>query len=156
MLACVFQRIMGYNAMSVLCATFAAFGFSIFFNLHGKKLWTAAIGGGVGWLFFLLFQSSGDLMQYFAASAATALYSESMARIQKAPVTVYLVPALIPLVPGGAIYQAMLHALNGDSELFISTGIHALTITGALTLGIVAVSSLIRLFAVHKLPNHSS
>lgn len=140
--------------MSILCASLAALGFGVFFNLRGIKLWTAALGGGIGWLFFLLAQSGGDLIQYFMASIAITLFAEIMARIQRAPVTVYLVPALIPLVPGGAIYEAMLYALNGQNELFLSVGLHALTITGALALGIVTVSSLMRLIYARKFRLH--
>lgn len=136
--------------MSILCASLAALGFGIFFNLRGVKLCTAAIGSGIGWLFFLLAQPGGDLVQYCAASAAITLFAEVMARVQHAPVTVYLVPALIPLVPGGLIYEAMLNALNGQNELFLSVGLHALTITGALALGIVTVSSLMRLLYARK------
>lgn len=115
---------------------------------------TAAFGGGIGWFFFLLTKPSGDLVQYCMASAAITLFAEVMARIQRAPVTIYLVPALIPLVPGGLIYEAMLHVLNGQNELFLSIGLHALTITGALTLGIVTVSSLMRLIYARKLRFH--
>ena len=140
--------------MSIIWATFAALGFSVFFNLRGKKLWPAAMGGGIGWLFFMLAANQGDLAQYIIASSAITLYAETMARIQRAPVTIYLAPALIPLVPGGLIYKAMLHALNGENELFLSVGLHSLTITGALALGIVAVSSLIRLLYNKKLRLH--
>ena len=140
--------------MSILCASLAALGFGVFFNLRSVKLWTAAIGGGIGWLFFLLAHPGGDLVQYCTASAAITLYAEITARIQRAPVTVYLVPSLIPLVPGGLIYEAMLRALNGQNDLFLSVGLHALTITGALTLGIVTVSSLMRLVYARKLHIH--
>ena len=137
--------------MIVLYATLSAFVFAVFFNVRGQKLIAAAIGGGFGWLFYELTVSHGVLMQYFVASAAIAIYAEVMARIQKAPITTYIAPALIPLVPGGDIYRAMLHALNGNNELFITVGIGALTVTGALTLGIVSFSAIIRLFTVHEI-----
>ncbi len=140
--------------MSILYACLAALGFGVFFNLRDAKLWTAAIGGGIGWLFFLLAEPGGDLIQYCAASAAITLYAEVIARVQRAPVTVYLAPSLIPLVPGGRIYEAMLHALGGENDLFLSVGLHALTITGALTLGIVTVSSLMRLVYARRLRLH--
>lgn len=126
----------------------------MFFNLRGRKLWSAAIGGGVGWIFFLLAKPCGDLTQYFIASVAFTLYAEIMARIQRAPVTIYLVPSLIPLVPGGLIYEAMLHALNSENELFLSVGLHSLTITGSLVLGIVTVSSLMRMLNSRKIRLH--
>lgn len=138
----------------VLFATAAAFGFGISFNLHGHKLWVAAVGGGCGWLFYLLCAPLGEMMQYFIASVSITLYAELMARVLRAPVTVFLAPALIPLVPGGQIYETMLFALNGQDELFLSTGLRALTLTGALALGVVAASSVLRLFGLRRLQPH--
>ncbi len=132
------------------CAFLAAFGFGIFFNIRGKKLLGAALGGGVAWFFYELFASYGELVQYFAAGASIAVFAEIMARIQKSPATLYIAPALIPLVPGGSLYRAMLHALNGENDLFLTVGIGAFTIIGALTLGLISLSSFARLFAVKE------
>ncbi len=137
--------------MAVLYAALASLGFGVFFNLRGAKLWAAAIGGGVGWLFYMLFALQGALVQNFAASLAITVYAEIMARVQRAPVLTYLTPALIPLVPGGPIYQAMLHALNGETELFLSTGLLAMTVTGAIALGVVAASAVMRLIFLRHL-----
>jgi len=139
--------------LNILYAAICAFGFSIFFNLRGKKLLICSLGGGFSWMFYELFAAYGVMPQFFAAGAAIALYAELMARIMKAPGSIYIAPALIPLVPGGALYRSMLHALNGENDLFISTGIDALMIIGALTLGIVSVSSVARLLFVNKLRN---
>ncbi len=139
--------------IAVLSSAAASFGFGIFFNLRGKKLLAAAFGGALGWLFYLLFAPLGEFMQFFAAGAAITLYSEIMARIQKAPAAIYLAPALIPLVPGGTIYEAMLFALKNLNSLFISAGIRALTIMGAIVLGIVTVSSVARLITALRFPH---
>lgn len=140
--------------MSILYSAASSLGFAIFFNLHGKKLWAATAGGAVGWLFYLIMQPYGETAQFIAASAAITVYSEIMARVQKAPATIYLAPALIPLVPGGLIYEAMRYALNGENELFMLTGLRAMIITGALALGIVASSSLAHLFAIYRVPKN--
>ena len=137
----------------MIYAAICTFGFSIFFNLRGKKLIVCSIGGSFAWMFYELFAIHGIMTQFFASGAAIALYAELMARIMKAPGSIYIAPALIPLVPGGALYRSMLHVLNGENDLFISTGIDALMIIGALTLGIVSVSSVARLMFVKKLRN---
>lgn len=142
--------------MSALYAALAAFGFGIFFNLRSRKLVAAAVCGGVGWSFYLIGAFGGDVFQNFLASCAITVFAEIMARVQRAPVIVYLAPALIPLVPGGTIYEAMLLALNGEDSLFISTGLHALTITGALALGIVAVSSIVHLINRRQTPRRNA
>lgn len=129
-----------------LWASLSALGYGVFFDLRGRKLVAAALGGGVGWLAFLaLSGGASDIPQYFAGAVAISAYAEAMARVQRAPVTVYLAPALIPLVPGGGIYETMLHALNGENALFLEVGIHTLIIAGALAFGVVTCSSIIRL-----------
>lgn len=139
--------------LNIFYAAICAFGFSVFFNLRGKKLLMCSLGGSFAWMFYELFVAYGVMTQFFAAGAAIALYAELMARVMKTPGSIYIAPALIPLVPGGALYRSMLHVLNGENDLFISTGIDALMIIGALTLGIVSVSSVARLMFVKKLRN---
>lgn len=92
----------------------------------------------------LVFFLGTDLIQYFIATVIIALYSEIMARIHKVPITVYLIAALIPLVPGSGIYYTMEHALTGISTP-LETFIHTIAIAGSLAFGILLVSSLFRL-----------
>ena len=139
--------------LNMVYAAVCTFGFSVFFNLRGKKLIACTVGGSFAWMFYELFAGYGTMAQFFIAGASIALYAEIMSRIMKAPGSIYIAPALIPLVPGGALYRSMLHVLNGENDLFISTGIEALMIIGALTLGIVSVSSVARLLFVKHLRN---
>ena len=89
--------------MPCVYAFFASFGFSYVFNLRGKNMFYAALGGGLSWFVYLLFAGcfSSDVPQFFLSMVAVSLYSEYMARKHHSPVTVYLVIAYIPLVPGG-------------------------------------------------------
>ncbi|MEG0764588.1 MAG: threonine/serine exporter family protein, partial [Pseudoflavonifractor sp.] len=89
--------------------------------------------------------TSSDLLQSFVAAIFIAAYSEIMARIRKCPVTGYLLVAFFPLVPGGGIYYAMEYAIAGETELFLSTGSHTLGLAGALAVGVLLVSSLVRM-----------
>ena len=124
----------------------ATAGFGIIFNIRGKMVFYAALGGTIGWLAFIGSSFLGtDLIQYFIATVIIALYSEIMARIHKVPITVYLIAALIPLVPGSGIYYTMEHALTGDIVAFLETFIHTIAIAGSLAFGILLVSSLFRL-----------
>ena len=88
-----------------------------------------------------------DLPRYFIAMAVTALYCEFMARKNRAPVTVYLVIAYIPPVPGGGAYYTMEHFVNGNMELFAQTGAHTLQVAGVLAMAIVLVASVMRLYS---------
>ncbi len=125
----------------------ACLGFCIIFNIHGKIVFYASFGGALGWFVFLLLNfAHHDLVQYFGARVVITLYSEIMARIHKAPATLYLITGLIPLVPGGGIYYTMEHFIEGDTSKFLSSFVHTFAIAGSLAFGILVVSSLMRMY----------
>jgi len=117
--------------------------FALVFNISKNKLVLSAVGGVIGQLTYLLFQIviSNDVALYLLATMAISLYAEIMARVTKSPTTVYLVVALIPLVPGGGVYYTMLHFIHGNIDLGITTGLHTLGISAALAMGIILISS---------------
>lgn len=129
-----------------LYAFAACSAFSVVFNMRGKALIFASLGGSLGWLVYLLCGAvQNDIIQFFAATVAISVYSEVMARIHKKPVTGYLLVALLPLVPGGGIYYTMEYCIIGNTDLFLETGLHTLGIAGSLAMGILLVSSFVRL-----------
>ena len=87
-------------------------------------------------------------MSLFAASLAFSAFSEICARIRKTPVTTFIICALIPLVPGGGMYRMMFHAINHESMMAIQVGMETLGNAGTLALGIVVVSTIMRLLTV--------
>ncbi len=130
---------------------FASLAFSFTFNLRGANMFYAALGGALSWFVYLLFAGcfSSDIPQYFLSMVAVSIYSEYMARRHKSPVTVYLVISYIPLVPGGGAYYTMEYLVEGNSALAAETGVHTLFIAGAIAMGIVLVSSLVRIYTVY-------
>ena len=126
----------------------ACVGFCFIFNLHGPGILICGSGGAFGWLIYLIAEAFG--CNVFAcnllAAIAITLFSEVMARIRRCPVSGYLLIALLPLVPGGGIYQALLHCVQGETELFLSALLRTLGIAGALSLGAVLGSTVMRIF----------
>ncbi|HJF55737.1 threonine/serine exporter family protein [Anaerotruncus colihominis] len=126
-------------------------GYCLSFNIRPRKqmLLLSSAGGALGWCVYLLCGGmKNDIIQSFFAIIVVAVYSEIMARLYKAPATVYLVVGLIPLVPGGGIYYTMEYCINGDMMNFMNTGIHTFGIAGALSIGILLVSGGVRLLNV--------
>ena len=122
----------------------ACIAFCVLFNIHTGIL-ICALGGPV-------FQS--DILQSFVAALFISAYSETMARIRKCPVTGYLLVAFFPLVPGGGIYYAMEHAINGETELFLDVLLHTLGVAGSLAVGVLLVSSVVRLMNIAQRRRH--
>ena len=74
-------------------------------------------------------------------------YAELMARVRRCPVTSYLLISFLPLVPGSGVYYTMEYSLHGDTEQFLETGLHTLGIAVCLALGVLLVSSAVRIAA---------
>ncbi len=129
-------------------AFFASLGFGILFNIKGNKLFYAGLGGGLSWFISLYCENLGlnTTSSFFIASIVFSIYSEVMARVLKTPVTSLIICALIPLVPGGGMYYTMYEAINGNIMESIELGINTISNAGALSLGIIFISTLTRLF----------
>ena len=80
----------------------------------------------------------------FVASVVAAAYSDLMAHLVKVPATVMIIPAIVPLVPGGRLYYTMLGAVREDMSLFYDNGKAALLIAAGLAIGIIAVTAVSR------------
>ena len=128
--------------IKLIGAFLAEIGFGILFNIHGQKLWAAALTGTLGSLIYeLVMQVRGEVLAMFLAACGLCLVSELLARRMKTPVTTFLICALIPLVPGGGMYYTMLAIIQGNTMSALETGIHTLGCAGALALGIALTSA---------------
>lgn len=138
----------------ILSAAVGAIGFGILFNLRDKKLFAVALGGALGWATFLLFSTLGmsEVLAYFLVALLISFYAEGMARLQKAPATVFVAPSLIPLVPGSSLYYTMAYALGGDSAQFVEKAGATLALASALAVGIIVAAILARLLFKNHLP----
>ena len=128
-------------------AFLACAGFCLVFNIHGPGILICCSGGALGWLIYLLaeFLTANIILRFLLATIVITLFSEIMARIRRCPVTGYLIIALLPLVPGSGIYEAMIHCVQGETDLFLSVLLRTLGIAGALALGALLGSSVLRI-----------
>lgn len=95
---------------NLLTALFSTVGYCLLMNVPVKKIIPASVGGMLSWLLYLLLKDRVVSVFYLLVlvGAFAATYSEIAAKLAKTPATVFLLPALIPLVPGGSAYYAML------------------------------------------------
>ncbi len=133
----------------------ATVGFGVLFNIKGKKLYLAGIGGMLGGVIYSLCKMNEcpEALSLFYAGVGFALYSEIFARICRTPVTTFIICALIPLVPGKGMYETMRYAVAGDAQTALQTGLDTLIYAGALALGIILVSTLMRFLCHHPKPS---
>ena len=83
-------------------------------------------------------------VMYFYSACVTCFLSEIGARMLRVPVTVILLPAIIPLVPGSLLYNSMRSLMIGGEEWYSLYGIEALYATLGIGVAIVAISAFFR------------
>lgn len=129
-------------------ATFiACAGFAVLFNIHGFGIAICAFGGMITWIVYCVANYLGlDMyVTYFVATITAAIYAELMARIRKYPAISYLVVGIFPLIPGAGIYYATNSLLRGNREAFVQKALDTIGIAGIIAVGILMVSTLVRL-----------
>lgn len=134
-------------ALQIITAFLGSLGFSVLFNIRRTKLLIAGLGGMLSWSVYLLLGLAfdSDPIRYFFAAIFVTVYAEIFARIKKTPTTSYLVPAFIPLIPGGALYNTMKFALHNDWQSFGDTAVYTIQLALALSAGIIVVASVMRM-----------
>ena len=132
--------------VQIIAALVGSVGFAIFFKMKGKQIALAGIGGAVTWMVYLFVQSfvTGYFVPYFAAAVFVAVYAEIMARINRAPATIFLTAAAVPLIPGGSLYYTMAGLVNKNEVLFTQSGEAAIVIALAIAMGFVVVAVITR------------
>lgn len=144
----IMELVNGY-ALPCLWAFGSCLAFAVIFNIHGLGMFICGAGGALGWLVYLLCDGPlglGDMLAAVLAGVSVSAWSETMARLRKCPVTGYLLVAFFPLVPGGGIYYAMEFAIAGQTRNFGNTLMHTVEFAGALALGVLLVSSAVRMW----------
>ena len=128
--------------MNCLWVFLGTISFGIIFNIRGKNLMFASLGGLFSWIVCQVAKGYQveEVQSYFLAAVVIAFYAEFMAIYRKAPVTVFLVSGMIPLVPGGSIFYTMQALIMGDYLEFVRTGITTFAIAGVIALGILIAS----------------
>lgn len=131
----------------IISSFVATFGFALFYNIRGRNILIASLGGAFSWLVYLVCQqyTASLVLPYFVSGATIALYAELMAYIFKSPATVYLILGIIPLVPGLTIFRTMESCLFGDISAFAEGLVRTIKIGGAIALGLIFMSTFFRL-----------
>lgn len=132
----------------ILSGFLGSFAFSILYNIRGKKLLFAGMGCllSVGIYSVLSLAIESIPLCYFIVALLISVYAELMARILKSPATTFITISLIPLVPGGALYNTMSYVFESDWLNFFENAVYTLSLTIALALGIVLVSAVTKMF----------
>lgn len=128
-------------------------GFAIFLSAPKRSLYVSGLIGAIGWVLYVyLFKATNNpILSNFVPATIIGIASEVCARKLKQPAIVFVIPGIIPLVPGLGMYNTMLYLVQENYELAASTGATALLVGGAISLGVLLVTSFVKTINTVKL-----
>ena len=128
----------------VVASFFASLGFAVMFRIHRRHLAVISLGGAITYFLYdlVLFFSASCFAAGLLSTVFAALFSEILARVRRAPTVVFLLPCVIPTIPGGNLYYAMRYLLEGDGPLALDNLRITLQVALGVAGGIIIVSVL--------------
>lgn len=131
----------------------AAAEFAILFQAPKKSLPVSGVIGAVGWVVYIYIRKDLNYDSFYAMFAATvslSLLSELAARIFKQPVTVFVIPGIIPIVPGLGMYKGMAAIIENNYDTGVNILITTVMDASAIALGMMLMTSVFRVFKLSK------
>lgn len=128
--------------IEIIMAALGALGYAVLFNVHPNKFFPATVGGALTWIVYLGISAVSDniFLCNMVASIFATTYSETLARKMKAPATCFLMPSVIPLIPGSGLYYTMTAIISSNSVLFKHYFTSTVQTAFGISIGIMIVS----------------
>jgi len=130
--------------LQTLFAVIGTIGFCILFHVPTRHIPVCGIIGGLAWCLYQVLIGYGDwriVAATFMAAALVGFLSDVASHIFKEAATVFVIPGILPLVPGAYIFYTMQALIRDDMS---ATGIHAtetLKLAAATALGLLVVGA---------------
>lgn len=92
--------------------------FGVLTNVPRRTLLASGLIGSLGWMVYFLLREADYPLGFsnFIAAFLIGCLSIFFSRLKKIPMLVFIVPSLVPLVPGGPAYLAVREIVIGDGD----------------------------------------
>ena len=127
--------------MELLACTVGCVGFALWFNVKGAKVACCGLGALLTWAVYLavLGPTESAFAATLAGAVACGFFAQAMARVHKAPATIFMTVSVFPLIPGAALYYMMYGFVTRDMSLGLGKGAELLLACFGIVLGFMAV-----------------
>lgn len=119
------------------------FGYATIINIPKKHLIHTAFTAMAGYGVYLLMLPS-EIIGCFLGACVIAALGEIFSRVLKDAATLFIIPGIIPLVPGAKMYNMTLSLIRQDFSEAATLGVQVLMYAGGIAVAILLVSSTVR------------
>lgn len=105
-------------------------GFSVMFNIPKRETVFAGLTGAIGWFCYELVQEYklSIIFAAFVGALIVGILSELLAKWRKMPATLFVIPGIIPLVPGYGLYFSMLSIIENQYDEALRVGLETVMV----------------------------
>ena len=139
--------------IQVIAAAVGTIAFALLFGVPRKYYMTCGVIGGTGWFLYLFMTKRMGMTSVkatFIATVIVVLMSRFSAVKERCPATIFSVPGIFPLIPGGGIYWTAHYIVLNQYNMAMESGIESVKTAFALVLGIIVVFELPqKIFKIH-------
>lgn len=123
--------------INVAFSYLASVGFALTINVPHRALNLAGISGAAGWMIYWFANRAnmGRMLSNLLGAFIVGILGLLFSRIKKCPMTVFNIPAIVPLVPGLPAYQAVRALVSGNLRGASDAILRVAVVTGAIALG---------------------
>ena len=125
-------------------------GYAFMLNAPLKTILPASLTALLGYVIYAvldLLTPVGEISSYFVATVVISVICELEARCMRMPSTIFLLTALVPLVPGYTFYCVMKAMVEDNGPAIASYGLKAVQIVAVIAVGAAVTSVLFRTLA---------
>ncbi len=139
--------------MSALGAFGGTVGFSIMINAPRRIILPASLTALLGYMVYEIMTKAlghSAIFAYFLSTVIITLLCEVEARVMRKPATIFLLSALVPLVPGYNFYCAMLALVENNGGEAAAAMLVAVQGVAAIAVGAAVTSCVFRVLTTRK------
>lgn len=139
--------------LNFIFSCIASLFFCVIFDAPRRMYIWAGLVGACGWMVYIVLFRGLELHTIYASffgSLALGLLSHIMARLKKEPVIIFMVPGIIPLVPGGLAFDATKSLVILQFGSAVKTMLEVTLIAGAIAAGLLFADQIARLIVTGK------
>ena len=127
-----------------IAAFIAVVSFSVNLEIPKKYIIIVGVVGALGWVIFVIcnYFNLNDILAYFISALFVTIISLVLSKILKAVSTIFLIPGILPIVPGIAMYKMIYFLINNNLRESVYQLLQAILITGGIALAIFITESI--------------
>jgi len=130
--------------IQIIASFIAVVAFSIKLEVPKKYVCITGIVGAIAWITYLTcnYLGSQDIVSYFVSTLVVATISIILSKIFNAVSTIFLIPGILPTVPGAAMYKMIYYLINNNHPEATYYLLQAIFIAAGMALAIFITESI--------------